>query len=161
MIDPSGLTPITITITRDTFTDASTSGQISVSSPGIGTYSRFSLEPANGQGAIPTGSYPAHWRTDSGPGLHHHAVELDPQPNGQTNVQIHPGNTAEDTTGCILPGTSRNADRVNHICNATRDINNIITQTLAHDATTGEPTSINVIVRSVVQTAQPPARPPR
>jgi RHS repeat-associated protein len=160
LIDPSGLTDISINITRDTFTNASTGGQISISSPGIGAFSAYSLEPPAGHGAIPTGSYPAHWRTDSGPGLNHHAVELDPLPNGQTNVQIHPGNTALDTTACILPGTSRNTDRVNHSRDATQSINNIITQTLAHDLTTGEPTTINVNVQNAVQSGQPVSVPP-
>jgi transcriptional regulator with XRE-family HTH domain len=88
-------------------------------------------------------------------------TRIDPLPNGQTNVQIHPGNTALDTTACILPGTSRNADRVNHSRDATRSSNNIITQTIAHDVTTGESTNINVIVQNAVQSAQPPALPSR
>ena len=64
---------------------------------------------------IPPGVYPLTVRTIGGwnerlskrfPDMHEGAIELAPVP-GRSHILIHPGNTAADTLGCILPGLDR------------------------------------------------------
>jgi len=50
--------------------------------------------------SIPAGRYPAFVRTDSSKGWR---IELRDVPN-RSKVQLHIGNTAADTRGCLLPG---------------------------------------------------------
>jgi RHS repeat-associated protein len=148
--DPFGLTDIEITVARDTSTANSTTDTLSASAGELGSVNNlYSLEPplrGPGPVAIPPGDYPAHWRTDSGPGLNHQAVELDPLPNGQTNIQIHPGNFPYDTRGCILPGTGRRRDQVTNSRKATKAINDLVNKVLTHDKETGGKTNFTVDV---------------
>jgi len=52
---------------------------------------------------IPTGLYQAQYKFS---GQRGHVYEIDDVP-GRTAIQIHVGNTAQDTEGCILAGTMR------------------------------------------------------
>ncbi len=117
---------VNIAIQRDTQTAQSTTGTLTV-----GSHTLYSLElPDRGNAAtgvsatasrIPAGTYQAHVRTDAGGG--NWRLELEGVPI-RTYIQIHTGNRPEDTTGCILPGTSRGADVVNNSV----DARNIIRQ---------------------------------
>jgi RHS repeat-associated protein len=151
-IDPSGLTDITITVVRQTVSPQSIIGQINVNAGAYGQVNEYSLE--NASTAISPGSYPAYFRTDSGPGLNHEAVTLYPA-DGRTNIEIHPGNSPVDSTGCILPGTSTATDWVNHSQAATGKINDLIIETIINDIVNGQPTTITVIVEN-----PPPTLPP-
>lgn len=93
--------------------------------------------------AIPAGDYTAQYRTDSGPGLDHKAIELDPR-NGHKNVQFHPGNSSENTKGCVLPGRKRGRNFVTESRTATQDINRLVEKVIQHDRKTGETTKIVV-----------------
>ncbi len=146
-IDPFGLTDIVITVTRVTSTSNSTTGTIHVDAGDLGSVDTYSLEPPIGGDAIPPGSYPAHWRPDSGPGLDHQAVELDAS-NGLGPIQIHPGNTANDTSGCILPGLTVSQDFVGQSRDATGLINELILSVIEQDFLNGENTNITVNVNN-------------
>ncbi len=61
-------------------------------------------------GRILAGTYQAHIRTDGDLGWR---LELENVPY-RTNIQIHVGNSATDTTGCILVGTGRDVDWVSN-----------------------------------------------
>jgi RHS repeat-associated protein len=145
-VDPFGLSDITITVTRNTSTPNSTTGTITVNAGSFGSVSGYSLEPplaGSGPVAIPPGDYTAHWRDNSGPGLNGQAIELDPK-NGRNNIQIHPGNTADDTEGCILPGSLLKPDYVGGSRPKTGEINNLVQTVLDADAANGEQTNIYV-----------------
>ena len=149
--DPPGLGDITVTITRTGSTSEATTGGYTVSN-GNQSVSGYTLEPpptsADGGTpvAIPAGTYTAHWRTNSTPGLDHEAIELEGVPGHQW-IQMHPGNTAKDTAGCILPGKNQGTNSVDRSRDATREINNLVKQTLGQNADAGQPTNITVIVK--------------
>lgn len=104
---------VEINIDRDTETATSTTGTMEV-----GTQSLYTLElpwranAATGNSAtasrIPAGTYNATVRADGPLGWRLELQGTAPR----TNIQIHVGNTPADTTGCILPGTSRGTDSV-------------------------------------------------
>jgi hypothetical protein len=109
---------VSITIQRDTETGNSTTGTLTV-----GAHNLFSLElPDRGNaatnnsataGRIPAGVDNAHVRTDGG----NWRLQLQGVP-GRNLIQIHTGNIPDDSTGCILPGTSRGVDVVNNSATA-------------------------------------------
>lgn len=112
-----------ITIERQIFTTKSTIGRLT-----IGDFECWTLEDVArppgvkiyGETCIPAGDYtlkitnsprfgrmlpllfnrPEEWTVDDG-----HGVVF-------TGVRIHPGNTAEDTHGCILPGMEKGENMV-------------------------------------------------
>lgn len=66
-------------------------------------------EKVKGKSAIPAGRYKIHMRSD---GRHGFTV---PQLNDVpmfSGIQIHPGNTADDTAGCILVGENKRVGKV-------------------------------------------------
>jgi hypothetical protein len=74
---------------------------------GISGYSGFMLEPrldpslAQTEGsdtAISSGTYDLFWRADR------NRFQLEDVP-GRSGIQIHAGNSGNETTGCLLPGT--------------------------------------------------------
>jgi Family of unknown function (DUF5675) len=62
-----------------------------------------------GRTAVPTGRYEV--RITQSPRFKRELPLLLNVP-GYEGVRIHPGNTADDTEGCLLPGTIRGADKV-------------------------------------------------
>ena len=69
---------------------------------------------------IPPGVYPLTVRTFGGwnerlakrfPDMHEGAIELAAVP-GRSDILVHPGNTAADTLGCILPGLDKAPGKV-------------------------------------------------
>lgn len=156
-VPAGGTTPgvVEIHIDRDTETANSTTGTMTV-----GTQELYTLElPWRGNAAtgasntasrIPAGTYNATTRADGALGWRIELQGTAPR----TNIQIHVGNTPADTTGCILPGTSRGTDSVAN-SNAARtiiqqEVNNagpgatiqvIITDPPAPADTTAPPTS--------------------
>jgi RHS repeat-associated protein len=147
--DAFGLTDIVITVQRTNVGEYSTAGTIHVDAGASGSVDTYSLEPPSFSpfgSSMPAGTYPATMRDDSGPGLNHQAVTLDPA-DGRTNIEIHPGNTPLDTAGCVLPGTSAGpGDRVNNSRVATGMINDLINSTIASDQATNQDTTITVII---------------
>jgi len=91
----------TWTLTRDVFTDVSTSGILST-----GEVSCFTLEPAR---PIPEGAYRCSMYNS--PRLMREVILLHDVP-GYSMIEIHPGNSANDTEGCILLGGLRGVDCV-------------------------------------------------
>ena len=97
----------TLTIARKHKASDCTSGYLAVN----GKVIAYTLErPWKGNAplisAIPDGSYPGTLRYDH---PDRWRIELQGVP-GRTNVQIHTGNTPDDTEGCILVGLSLGAD---------------------------------------------------
>lgn len=106
-----------ITLARDTFTSASTTGVLSVD----GSIECFTLEDVDrhlethpdakvpGATAIPRGTYTVivDWSPCFGMEMPH--VLNVP---GYDGIRIHPGNADADTEGCILVGRTRGRDYV-------------------------------------------------
>jgi|ERR1700733_4280024 Family of unknown function (DUF5675) len=99
-----------LVIQRDTFTDNSTTGELSVD----GAFLCYTLEPRSDQSegkpyAIPQGTYPVTLEMSA------HFKEVTPHLQnvpGFTEIEIHPGNWPSDTEGCTIVGASRGVDMV-------------------------------------------------
>ncbi|OPY16869.1 MAG: hypothetical protein A4E70_02075 [Syntrophus sp. PtaU1.Bin005] len=122
---PAPPATVTININRQFETEQSTQGELQVGTQTLRALELPDRENASTNdsataGRIPAGTYQAHVRTDGPLGWR---LELEGVP-GRGNIQIHAGNTPEDTTGCILPGTTEGVDRVNN----SRDARDIIRQ---------------------------------
>ncbi len=139
--DPLGLR-VTITINRDTYSDNTITSTIRVDSDVVSgdafdpttlevnddVFTGFGLEDVNAgdcgcKDPVEPGVYNAKVRDDHDP----NRVELIGV-DGFTNIQLHPGNTAEDVKGCIAVGYGRGTDRVSDSQNAMNKINQIITR---------------------------------
>ena len=97
----------TLTIARKNSSAACTSGYLAVN----GAIIAYTLErPWNGNAplisSIPDGSYAGTLRYDHADAWR---IELQGVP-GRTNVEIHTGNTPDDTEGCILVGLKLGSD---------------------------------------------------
>jgi hypothetical protein len=97
-----------LTLDRDTFTTRATTGMLAID----GTFECFTLEDAVrqdgvkifGETAIPAGRYRAD--ITRGPRFRRD-LPLLINVAGFDGIRIHPGNTADDTLGCILVGRKR------------------------------------------------------
>jgi hypothetical protein len=114
-----------IKLIRDIFTEHSTTGKLFVD----GVFECFTLEDkfrglkssmtldeiaktkVYGKTAIPTGRYQV---TTSESGLFHRVMPLLLKVPGYEYIRIHPGNSEEDTLGCILLGEARTADWISN-----------------------------------------------
>ena len=98
---------VTITVTRQHMDKNCTSGQLTLNGKVLG----YTLErPPEGNipliSSVPAGSYHAFVRTET---KDRWRIELTGVPK-RGNVQIHVGNTLDDTVGCVLLGTDLGAD---------------------------------------------------
>lgn len=102
-----------MTIERTTFTDKSTIGEVHFD----GVFFCYSLEDTcrakgvkiQGQTAIPAGRYEILITHSTR--FNRETPQLMNVPNFE-GIRIHPGNTAVDTQGCILPGYKKDVDAV-------------------------------------------------
>lgn len=96
---------------RMTFTDTSTIGELSID----GDFTCFILEDTCRDSKIPgkTAIPPGRYRVirDHSPRFNRLLPLLLDVPNF-TGVRIHPGNTPDDTDGCLLPGMRKDIDVV-------------------------------------------------
>ena len=98
---------VVIEITRDKATPLGTFGTVTVN----GQFVCYSLEPDAGggplgKGPIPAGSYASHPR-----GGQHGTVLGVENVSNFTEIELHGGNTRDDTAGCTLLGTKRDPDK--------------------------------------------------
>lgn len=99
-----------IVITRDTFTENSTAGIMTVD----GKQVCFTLEPRTDRSlgkpyCIPAGLYTVQLLLSPRfQMITPHVMDVP----GFTEIEIHPGNTPSDTEGCTLVGTDRGVDIV-------------------------------------------------
>lgn len=145
--DPFGLSDIVITVTRTATTSISTSGTLTLSVDGEPQFGSDSLEPAPTGlfPSIPTGTYPAELYAS--PHFGGMRVLLLANVPGRTGIEIHPGNTPQDTKGCILPGTSIGPNRVANSRSAFNRIIQIVNQTIRSDIARRQRTNITVAVQ--------------
>ena len=94
-------------LTRDSPQPSCTPGRINVD----GVFCCFSLEPSEGDfgldDAIPPGAYPVHIRWSNK--FKRMSPFVDHVP-GRSAIEVHDGNVATDSEGCILVGLERNGD---------------------------------------------------
>jgi hypothetical protein len=96
-------------VQRNTFTDASTIGELSID----GQFECFTLEDnvrpvkIHGETAIPAGKYEV---TITFSERFQRQLPLLMNVKNFEGIRIHPGNTAANTEGCILVGTTKTAD---------------------------------------------------
>lgn len=91
----------------------------------------------HGETAIPRGTYPV---TITYSQRFKRDLPLVDNVPGFAGIRIHPGNTAEDTEGCILVGRTRGPDRVNDSRAAFIDLLAKIDDALRH----GDPVTLEV-----------------
>ena len=151
-VDPTGLTDITITVQRTDENATRTLGTMAVTNDANGnTLNLYTLElpdagNANNISRINADTYDATRRTSP---KHGEVVRLADQ-NGRTDVLIHPGNTAANTQGCILPGTGQTANSVTGSQNARNHLISYIDAIRNADNAAGMTTNISVVVNNIV-----------
>ena len=122
-IDPTGL-DVWIKIVRDTYTDDSVTGRISVASDRYSkTFNGFTLETTTSgddgdKDPIDPGIYKAKLRRGG-------KVELRDVPNFK-HIQIHIGNNRDNVKGCFAVGKKRASNEVSKSKTAMQEILNII-----------------------------------
>jgi GH24 family phage-related lysozyme (muramidase) len=108
---PSPSEALALKLTRNTFTETSTLGELSLN----GKFECYILEDKvrpekiPGLTAIPAGTYEV--QITHSPKYRRDLPLLLSVPNF-SGIRIHPGNTARDTEGCLLPGRSKAVDFV-------------------------------------------------
>ena len=106
---------INLLIVRDTFTDKSTIGELFLNDEFMcATLENPYINNERNISCIPVGEYSVRLRTarESATRDYLHLLVKD-VPN-RDYILFHIGNTAKDTSGCILVGFSREQDRVNN-----------------------------------------------
>ncbi len=162
--DPTGKSTVNIEIQRTSETKVSTAGTIKVSSDGSKqTFSGRTLEPpkspnndpktGNGTVRMKQGSYDAFVRGPSKTG-NYNKPQLKGNILGEDGkdhsaIQIHAGNKATNSEGCILVGTSAKTDWVSSSRTALNGVMGVINDTIANDAKTGVPTTITVTIKDI------------
>ena len=110
-IDPDGLSTIYIEIYRDTATDNSISGTLTLNYKSYGvTLEKPYNNNINEKSSIPAGDYfGKFYSSDKFPDT----IEI--QVPGRSEILFHAGNIPEDSTGCILVGKYRNENKQDFI----------------------------------------------
>jgi hypothetical protein len=109
-IDPLGR-DVKIRIVRDTYTEKSITGTLTVTSDKIlDTFTGYTLENTRGgykgdKDPVSTGTYSAKIRHEHQP----NRIELNDVP-GYTEIQLHVGNEPKDVKGCFAVGKGRKTD---------------------------------------------------
>jgi RHS repeat-associated protein len=158
-VDMIGLTDITIHIRRIVESGKSTIGLFALTnSRDDKVVTGFTLERPDEhnrpfKGRILAGEYGAKRTTSDSKG---DVVRLDDK-NGRKNILIHPGNSPEDTEGCILPGSEVEKDIIEGSRPKRDEIIESIDKIAKDDKKRGEQTSITVVVEDPqkVQTLVP------
>jgi hypothetical protein len=124
---------IELQVRRDTYTDNSTIGELSVN----GEFFCYTLEPRKDQSkgkpyAIPSGVYPVLLILS--PHFGFVTPHLQDTP-GFTEIEIHPGDFPKDTIGCTVVGAEKGVDAV---WNSRATFEALMR--LISDVTLGEPT---------------------
>jgi RHS repeat-associated protein len=121
--DPDGLTDIHIDVQRTSQNNTATMGTFQVRGTNISgaTLERPDNSNQRDTSRIPAGTYAAARGRGATLG---DVVWVNNVPN-RTDIAIHAGNTADDTNGCIVVGTTAGDNRVNQIRNA---LNSLISQ---------------------------------
>ena len=137
---------VSININRKTTTALTTMGTLSVAVGGHVQFNGFSLEPSgtNGSNRLNSGPYPASVYSSPHFGFN---VLLLSNTDPMTDVEIHPGNTWQDTRGCILPGTVQSLNYVGNSRLAFNTIMNLVTNTQQLNASKGRSTAITVTIQ--------------
>lgn len=136
-IDPSGLTDITFTVNRTRETKQSTTATYILSnSRNKATESGATLElpwRSNqvNKSRIVAGTYDAFLRTGKGT-FNYPRITLKGVKD-RTGIVVHRGNTAKDSKGCILCGTTVGKDRVENLQKTVTSIGEYILNTIAAD----------------------------
>jgi hypothetical protein len=100
-----------LALSRDCYSNQATIGELTID----GTFECYTLEnamgnlTATGKSCIPSGTYNIVDYASPKFGFH---VPLLQNVPGYDAIEIHPGNTEEDTLGCILVGLARNTDSI-------------------------------------------------
>ena len=117
-------------LVRRWFTDESTIGELDVD----GSFLCYILEDPIAQ-AIPGGTYRV--QITYSPRFHRMLPLIEDVP-GREGIRIHPGNTAADTTGCLLPGMERGEN----IVRRSREAFALLFESLAKTQAMGAPAFI-------------------
>ena len=146
-IDLDGRTDIQIAVVRTQSTSQYTTGRYSIAATSI---SGYTTEPPSNNNAsfassIPAGTYSAtigHMAT-----ANVDAPLLQDVP-GRTDIFMHGGQDVTHTSGCILVGKTKvgTQDQLAGGPAARQEIVDYVNQVRAHDAQTGEPTTLTVTV---------------
>ena len=127
---------MTIDLVRDGTTTDGTTGRLAVN----GVFLCYTLEPDEDRAAhpaIPVGTYPVTIYHSPKFGRMVPLIEHVP---GRAFIEIHPGNTDIDTDGCILLGTARAGETVEH----SRAACDLLQSTIAGPIAHGEPVTLTV-----------------
>jgi hypothetical protein len=116
-----------LTLVRRPTTDGVTLGELFID----GAFAAFTLEPDDdgAHPAIPLGRYPVTITRSARFGR---MLPLIGDVPGRSGIRIHPGNSVEDTSGCVLLGTTRSASSVGGSRVACEHVQHAIAVALAH-----------------------------
>jgi RHS repeat-associated protein len=161
-LDLRGLSDITIHIRRIRETANSTIGILTVTnSANSSSLAGFTLELPDrnnrpNESRILAGTYDAQRTTRDAEHDHAPTIRLEDR-NDRTNILMHPGNTADDTQGCILSGTTAGEDRVNNSTLMQSQVIEHVDAVTQIDRANGEQTNIRVQIvdTSPIERMQP------
>ena len=106
---------INLLLIRDTFTEESTVGNLYLNGEYVcDTLENPYLDNQRNISSIPSGQYKVRLRLARESATRDYLHLLVQEVKGRSYILFHKGNTAKDTSGCILVGLSREQNRVNN-----------------------------------------------